>query len=209
MAKLTLYTNPMSRGQIAHWMLEELGEPYETEWLRWGRDGHRSAAYLALNPMGKVPTLTHGDAVVTEVAAICLYLADTFPGAKLGPTADERADYYRWTLFAAGPLEQAVTSKAMGWEPPKEREATLGFGNYERTVAALAGHLEGRDFVCGSRFTAADVYVGSAVAWGLMFGTLPQQPPLLAYAERLQAREPYQRCKRLNDEKRAEAEARA
>lgn len=208
MAQLTLYTNPMSRGQIAHWMMEELGQPYETVWLPWGPEGHRSPSYLALNPMGKIPTVTHGDRVITEAAAICLYLAEAFPEAGLLPAEDERADYYRWTLFAAGPVEQAVTSKAMGWEAP-DREATLGFGNYDRTVATLTGHFEDREYVCGGRFTAADVYVGSSVLWGVQFGTLPKEPSLVAYAKRLTARDAHRRCKVINDEKRAATEARA
>lgn len=204
MSSLTLWTNPMSRGQIAHWMLEELGQPYETVWLAWGPTGHKSPEYLKVNPMGKLPAIRHEGHVVTEAAAICLYLARVFPEAGLEPGRDGLAEYYRWTLFAAGPVEQAVTSKAMGWTAPREREGMLGFGNFEATCAALEGHLKDRQYVCGDAFTAADVYVGSAVTWGLAFGTMPRLPAFEAYAERLVARPAHQRSKAINDAKRAE-----
>lgn len=199
MAKLTLYTNPMSRGQIAHWMLEEVGEPYETVWLDWGPEGIKSEHFLSVNPMGKLPTVVHGEQVITEAAAVCLYLAEAFPEAQLLPKPEERADYYRWTLFAAGPVEHAVSSKMMGWTAPPERSRTLGFGTFDATIATLEGHLKGRDYVCGARFTAADVYAGSAVLWGLVFGTLPKRPAFEAYAARLSSREAYKRCTALND----------
>jgi glutathione S-transferase len=203
-SNLTFYTNPMSRGQIAHWMLEELGEPYETIWLPWGPEGNKSADYLQINPMGKVPCLVHDGAVVTEAAAICVYLADVFPEAELGPKPDERADYYRWIFFAAGPVEQAVTSKALGLEAPPDKAATVGYGTYDHTINALVGHLEGRPYVCGDRFNAADVYVGSAVDWGVSFETMPKLPALVDYAERLQKRQAYARAKAINNAKIAE-----
>jgi glutathione S-transferase len=202
---LTFWTNPMSRGQIVHWMLEELGEPYETVWLEWGPNGHKSADYLKINPMGKVPAVRHDGRIVTECAAICLYLADVFPNAKLKPAADKLADYYRWTLFAAGPVEHAVTSKAMGWAVPPEREAMAGFGSFDATIDALDGMLADRQFVCGDAFTAADVYVGSAVAWGLQFGTLPKRANFEAYAVRLEARPAYKRAKDICNAKIAQA----
>lgn len=204
---LTFWTNPMSRGQIVHWMLEELGEPYETVWLEWGPTGHKSADYLKINPMGKVPAVRHDGRIVTECAAICLYLADVFPNAKLKPAADKLADYYRWTLFVAGPVEHAVTSKAMGWAVPPDREAMAGFGNFDATIDALDGMLKTRDYVCGDAFTAADVYVGSAVAWGLQFGTMPKRPAFEAYAARLEARPAYKRTKDICNAKMAEAKS--
>ena len=177
MATITFWTNPMSRGQIAHWMLEEAGEPYETVWLDWGR--HKEPAYLAVNPMGKVPAIRHGAAVVTEAAAICLYLADAFPAA----------------------------SRAMGWEASPERKMMLGFGDYDDAVGALEGQLKDRSFVCGAAFTAADVYVGSAVDWGLAFKTMPALPAFERYAARLRERPAYQRAKALNAARTAEAQA--
>src|SRR3546814_6442650 len=129
---LLLYTNPMSRGRIARWMLEEVGAPYRREILSF--DGTMKAEdYRTVNPMGKVPAIVHGTNVVTECAAICAYLADAFPQAGLAPALRERADYYRWLFFAAGPLEAAVSNKALGFEVPAERERMIGYGRYERT----------------------------------------------------------------------------
>jgi glutathione S-transferase len=160
MPALTLYTNPQSRGRIAHWMLEEIGEPYETVWVDYGAP-MKSPGYLAIHPMGK--------AVVTEAAAICAYLAEAFPDKGLLPRdARERADYWRWLFFAAGPLEQAVTARTLGWQVPSGREAMVGFGRYEDVLAALEALLASRPYVCGERFTAADVYVGAQVGWGLL-----------------------------------------
>ncbi len=201
---IEFWTNPMSRGQIAHWMLEELGQPYTTNWLSWGPDGHKSAAYLAVNPMGKVPAIRHDGKVVTEAAAICLYLAEAFPQAGLKPSGAALADYYRWTFFAAGPVEQAVTAGAMGWKVPEGREGMAGFGSMDATVNALDQFLTGRSYVCGDQFTAADVYVGSTVDWGLLFGSLPARPWFEAYAERLRDRKAYKQAKAINAAKTAE-----
>lgn len=201
MASLTLYTNPQSRGQIAHWMMEELGQPYETVWL--DLEGMKNANYLAINPMGKVPAVVHNGQVITEAAAICLYLADAFPEAGLLAAPERRADYFRWTFFTAGPVEQAVTSRALGWSAP-DRSAMLGFGSFEATIAALTQHLERNQFVCGDRFTAADVYVGSAVEFGLLFKTIPTSPVFEAYAERIGSRLARKRAKALNEERLAQ-----
>jgi glutathione S-transferase len=192
MATYTFYTNPMSRGQIARWALHEAGADYEQVLVDWTA---KPAAFLAANPMGKVPTLAHhsetGERVITECAAICAYLAEMHPEANLLPSDAELADYLRWMFFAAGPIEQAIVSKSMGWEVPEGREAMVGFGSYERVLDTLEGHLEDRAFVCGPRFTAADVYVGSQVDWGLTFGSIPPRRAFVAYAERLQARPAY------------------
>jgi glutathione S-transferase len=202
---LEFWTNPMSRGQIAHWMLEELGQPYTTNWLDWGQN--KSAAYMAVNPMGKVPAIRHDGKVVTEAAAICLYLADAFPQAKLKPTGGALADYYRWTFFCAGPIEQAVTARSLKWELPEGRGMMAGFGSYDEAVNALEGWMKDRTYVCGDQFTAADVYVGSTVDWGLSFGTLPKRPAFEAYAERLRKRPGYLAFKAINNEKIAAAQA--
>ncbi|HEX8839451.1 MAG TPA: glutathione S-transferase, partial [Sphingomicrobium sp.] len=159
MADLTFYTNPQSRGRIVRWMLEEVGQPYETEIVSY--DLMKDERYLAVNPMGKVPAIKHGDHVVTECAAICAYLADVFPEAMLGPRADEKADYYRWLFYAAGPVEQAITNHAAGWEPSPDRARMFGYGSYDKVVSVLDELFSLRDYVCGNRFTAADVYVGS------------------------------------------------
>ena len=193
MADLIFYTNPMSRGQIVRWMLEEVGEPYETKIVDYA--AMHDDAYRAVNPMMKVPAIVHDGKVVTECAGIIAYLADVFPNAGLAPRSEEKADYYRWLFFAAGPIEQALTSKTMGFEPTAEQSRSVGFGDVERTVKTLADHLADRDYLCGSRFTAADVYVGSHVMWGMQFGTLPSLDSFVAYGERLSARDAYKRGK--------------
>lgn len=196
---IEFWTNPMSRGQIAHWMLEELGHPYTTNWLDFGPGGNKSADFLAVNPMGKVPTIRHDGKVVTEAAAICLYLADAFSQAKLKPAgAAELADYYRFTLFAAGPMEQAVTARALGWHVPEGRDGMAGFGSFDGAVSAMEKMLTGRDFVCGKTFTAADVYVGSTIDWGLAFKSIPGCPAFETYAERVRARPAYTSAKAIN-----------
>ena len=197
---LKFYTNPMSRGQIVRWMLEEVGAPYEPVLLEWGPEGSASRDYKSINPMMKVPTIAHDERVVTEAAAICLYLADAFPEAKLAPEVSNRADYYRWTFFASGPLEHAVTNKSMGWSAEdRQKEGMLGYGSYERTVDALDEKLKATPaFLCGSTFTAADVYVGSAVDWGMGFGTIPKRDSFEAYAARLRERPAYQKAKAID-----------
>jgi glutathione S-transferase len=196
MPAYTFYTNPMSRGQIARWALHEAGAEYVQVLVDWAA---KPPGLIAANPMAKVPTLIHhapgGDRVVTECAAICVYLAHARPEAGLLPTDDEAADYYRWLFFAAGPVEQAVVSRSMGWEVPADRQGMVGFGSYERVVDALEGHLSDHAFVCGQRFTMADVYVGSQVDWGLTFGSIPPRPAFVAYADRLQARDAYKAAK--------------
>ena len=194
MADIIFYHNPMSRGQIIRWMLEEVGAPYDTEILDYA-SSMKSAEYRAINPMMKVPAIAHNGRVVTEAAAICAYLADAFPEAGLAPREGEKADYYRWLFFAAGPIEQAVTNKAAGFEGSEQQRRMFGFGHYDLAVNTLADHLAGRDYVCGSRFTGADVYVGSAVMWGVQFGTLPKLDPFTAYGDRLSQREAYKRGK--------------
>ncbi|MEQ1781337.1 MAG: glutathione S-transferase family protein [Hyphomonadaceae bacterium] len=206
---IEFWTNPMSRGQIAHWMLEELGQPYTTNWLDWGPGGNKSAEFLVINPMGKIPTIRHDGKVVTEAAAIILYLADVFPQAKLKPEGSALADYYRYTFFAAGPIEQAITANAMKWEVPEGRDMMTGFGTYENSVNALEKMLSDRDYVCGKTFTAADVYVGSTVDWGLSFKSIPSRPAFEAYAERLRARPAYKSFKAINAARVAEVQAKS
>lgn len=194
---LEFYTNPQSRGRIVRWMLEEVGQPYETHVIDYGV--MKSAEYLAINPMGKVPTIVHDGHVVTEAAAIIAYLAETFPSAGLLPSSDEeRARYYRWMFFAAGPVEAALTNKAFGFSAP-DKSAALGYGSYEQTVSTLESALSSSPYVCGSRFTAADVYVGSHVAWGLMFKTLEPRPVFAEYVARLHEREAYKRGTELDN----------
>lgn len=206
MSRVDFYTNPMSRGQIARWALHEAGAEYDQHLLEYGTT-MKAAEYLAINPMGKVPAIVHDGHVVTECAAICAYLADAYPEAGLQPNVDERADYYRWMFFAAGPLEAAITNRHMKWETTAEQEMMAGYGSYDKAVAALEGALDGKDYICGNRFTAADVYVGSQVDWGLQFGSLPTRPAFEAYAAKLRERPAYQAAKAIDGALIAEMQA--
>lgn len=200
MSDLVFYTHPQSRGRIAHWMLEEVGEPYRTVWLVYGST-MKAPEYLALNPMGKVPALRDGDTAVTESAAICAYLADRFPQRRLAPPPGDpvRAAYYRWMFFTAGPLEMATTARTLGWQVPEGRSRMVGFGSYADALDALETALRPGPYVCGEQFTAADVVLGSALGWGLMFGTVDRRPSFEAYATRLQQRQAAQRANALNE----------
>jgi glutathione S-transferase len=204
--EIIFYHNPMSRGQIVRWMLEEIGAPYDTEILDYS-SGMKGDEYRAINPMMKVPAIAHKGRIVTEAAAICAYLADVFPEAGLAPREDEKADYYRWMFFAAGPLEQATTNHAVGFEPAPDKQRMFGYGHYDLAVNTLADHLSRNDYICGARFTAADVYVGSAVMWGTQFGILPKHDAFLAYADRLGAREAFRRGKDEDNQLIAEMQA--
>lgn len=200
MADLTLYTNPMSRGRIARWMMEEVGEPYDTVLLDYGTT-MKGSDFLAINPMGKVPALKHGDVVVTEGAAICAYLADAFPHRNLAPPPGDprRAPYFRWMFFAAGPVEAAVTGKALGLLAPKEKSAMAGYGTFDDVMNALESAVAQGPYICGDQFTAADVYVGSQIGWGLQFGTIEKRPAFEAYSARLREREAAVRASRLDN----------
>ena len=204
--ELILYTNPQSRGRIARWMLEEVGQPYKVEVMDYAST-MKAPAYLAINPMGKVPALRHGDMVVTETAAICAYLADAFPQAGLAPpqTAKERAPYYRWMFFSAGPLEAALSNKALGFVVPPERERMMGYGTLAQALNALEAAVSNCDYLAGDSFTAADLYVGSHIGFGLMFGTLEKRPAFEQYWQRVSGRPAYKRANDLDNNQIAEA----
>ena len=197
MAQLTFYTNPMSRGQIARWMLEEVGEPYEQVVLDYGTT-MKTPEYLAINPMGKVPAIKHGDVVVTEAAAICAYLAEAFPAAGLSPEASARGDYYRWMFFAAGPIETAVTARSLGLEVPADKAMMAGYGSYDAAMDALERAVAGRKYIAGDRFSAADVYVGSQIDWGLLFKSMPDRPAFHDYVGPLRERAGSRRAKEID-----------
>ena len=179
-ADVVFYTNPMSRSGIVHWMLEELGVPYEMKVLEYGTM-MKAPEYLAINPMGKVPAISHGEVVVTEAAAICAYLGDAFPDAGLAPPPAERGSYYRWLFFGAGPVEAAVGNNSCGFQPTKEQESRLGYGSLSAVIETLARAVSGRRFIAGDRFSAADVYVGSHIGWGMRFGSIERRPEFDAY----------------------------
>lgn len=189
MTDLTFYTNPMSRGRIARWMLEEVGEPYETVLLDYGTT-MKGADYLAINPMGKVPAIKHGDTVVTEAAAICAYLADAFPDKGLAPPPGHRTrgPYYRWLFFAAGPVEAAVTAKSLGLLAPADKKMMAGYGSFDEVIDALERAIAPGPYICGEQFTAADLYVGAHIGWGMMFGSIEKRPTFTDYFGRLSAR---------------------
>ncbi len=177
---LIFYTNPMSRGRIARWMLEEVGAPYRTELLEYGTT-MKAPGYLAINPKGKVPAIRHGQTVVTEGAAICAYLADAFPAVGLAPPPAERAAYYRWLFFAAGSVEAAVTNKSLGFEVPAGREMMAGYGDFAQVMDVLDAAVSKSDFIAGDAFSAADVYFGSQIGWGLRFNSIDKRPAFEAY----------------------------
>lgn len=206
--KLTFYTNPMSRGRIVRWMLEEVGQPYETVLLEY-RTTMKAPDYLAINPMGKVPALQHGDVVVTECAAICAYLADAFPAAGLAPPPGDkqRATYYRWLFFGAGPVETMASVRTLGVEVPADKRGTVGFGSPEDVHKALEYAVSKGDYLLGDRFSAADVYLGSQIGWGLQFGTIEKRPGLAAYAARIMGRPAAQRAREIDDALLAKAKA--
>ena len=197
---LIFYTNPMSRGRIVRWMLEEVGQPYRTEVLDYAST-MKAPAYRAINPMAKVPAIRHGDTVVTEAAAICAYLADAFPEAGLAPApgSRDRGPYYRWMFFAAGPVEAAVTNKSLEVAVPEDRQAMVGYGSLGEVLDALEGAVADREFVAGGRFSAADVYVGSHIGWGLMFGTIEKRPAFERYVARLMSRPAAVRARGIDD----------
>ncbi len=196
--ELVFYQNPMSRGRIVRWMLEEVGQPYRTELLNWG-PAMKEAAYLAINPMGKVPAITHGGQVVTEVAAICAYLADAFPQAGLAPTLAQRGAYYRWMFYAAGPLENAITNKSLGFAVPAEREAMAGYGNFSRAMDVLEYAVTQGPYVAGAQFSAADVLVGSHIGFGLRFGSIENRPAFVDYLARVDERPAAVRAREIDD----------
>jgi glutathione S-transferase len=197
---LVFYTNPMSRGRIVRWMLEEIGQPYETVLLEY-QTAMKSPDYLAINPMGKVPALKHGDAVVTECAAICAYLADAFPAANLAPPLGDklRAPYVRWLFFGAGPVEAATTYNALGFQLPEDKKATAGYGSLAEVTDALERAISNGDYILGDSFSAADVYVGSHIGWGMQFGSIEKRPAFGAYAARIFSRPAAIRAKEIDD----------
>jgi len=192
---LVFYTHSMSRGRIVRWMLEEIGQPYRTELLEYGTT-MKAPEYLAINPMGKVPAIRHGGIVVTESAAICAYLADAFQAAGLAPSREDPqyGPYYRWLFFAAGPVEAAVTNKALGVEIPAGRERMAGYGTFAAMLDGLEATVSWGDYLVGHQFSAADLYVGSQLGFGMRFGMIERRPVFEAYWARPRDRPPYQRA---------------
>jgi glutathione S-transferase len=185
-------------------MLEEVGEPYEARILDYGPQ-MKGSEYRAINPMGKVPALVHDGTVVTENAAILSYMAEMFPQAGLMP--EDRAGFYRWMFFGAGSLEYSIVNRSMGWEVEPEKRGRVGYGCFEDVVAALVGHLSERTYFCDERFTVVDVFVGAQISWALRFGSLPEEPALVAYRDRLRDRPAAIRASEIDDRLVAERQA--
>ena len=196
---LQFYTHPMSRACIVRWMLEEVGAKYESIYVALGKK-IEDPEFLSLNPMGKVPVIVHNGRVVTESAAICAYLADVFPEAGLAPSTNDRDAYYRWLFFAAGCLETAAINKSLGVQVTAEQESMVGYRTLEATMDTLQWQLEKAEFVVGDSFTAADVYVGSQISWGMEFGTIEKREVFQEYVEKVTARPASVRATNLDQE---------
>ncbi|CTP82385.1 glutathione S-transferase [Xanthomonas translucens pv. arrhenatheri] len=184
--EIVLYTHPLSRGRVARWMLEETGLPYSAQILDYGTT-MKAPAYLAINPMGKVPALRHGAAVVTENAAICAYLADLVPERQLAPPpgSPARADYYRWLFFMAGPVEGLLTAKEGGALAPAR---SAGYGREADLLQTLEQAVAGGDYLAGDRFSAADLYTAALLGFYMRIGMLEPRPAFVAFAQRHAAR---------------------
>ena len=192
--EIVFYTNPQSRGAVTHWMLEEVGCPYRTVVKQFGAD-MKAPDYLAINPMGKVPAIQHGNAVVTETGAILAYLADAFPANKLAPAAGQRGAYYRWLFFVAGCAEPAMGNKAAGWDPATpELQGRFGYGSYKLTMDTLEKAVAGKRYIAADHFTAADLYAASLLNFGMMFNVIDKRPAFEAYVKPLFERPAAQRA---------------
>jgi glutathione S-transferase len=201
MAEITLFHAAPSRSSIARWMLEEVGEPYALHVLKLMDGEQRRPDYLAINPMGKVPALKHGDVIVTEAAAICTYLADAFPKAGLSiPIGDPRRGVYlKWLFFSPGCLEPAITDRAFP-RTEQPRRGMLGYGDFDTVMTVPANAVAKGPYLMGEQFTAADVVIGSTLRWGMMFGLLPKRAEFVDYVERLEERPALQRAKELDQQ---------
>ncbi len=194
---IVVYHHPFSRAASVVWMLEEIGVPYELRFVDILKGAHKEPDILALNAMGKLPILTDGDAVVTESAAIALYLADRHAYGRLCPKVDDpqRATYLRWSFFAPSVIEPGAMAKGAGWA---FKDAQAGWGNYDAMNTAMEKALTGRDYLLGDTFSMADVVFGGTLRFMLMFKMLAPRPCFSAYAERLGARPALKRADEIN-----------
>jgi len=197
MAEIKFYTHPRSRGRMIRWMLEEVGANYDPVYLEYG--AMNGEEYRHINPMAKVPAIVHGANIVTECAAICAYLADTFPDAGLAPPPNARALYYRWMFFASGPLESAIINQALGVELEAEQKGFVGYGDMGRVLDTLETAVGKHKFITGDEFSAADVYLGAQLSFGLQFGTVEKRKTFEDYVQRATDREAFRRAAALDD----------
>ncbi|HXC11165.1 MAG TPA: glutathione S-transferase family protein [Steroidobacteraceae bacterium] len=192
--EIVFYHNPQSRGRMVHWMLEETGAPYRFELLSFEKRENKKPEFLAVNPMGKLPAIVHHGTVITECGAIITYLADAFPAAKLAPSFDDpaRGTYLRWMFFGQGCIEPALIDRMLS-RPPVDRPTAIGYGTYDDVVHAVETALTPGPYILGSRFSAADVYIGSQLAFGMMMKSLDSRPLFQGYVSLLSQRPAYQR----------------
>jgi len=193
--EIVFYHWPLSRARMVHWMLEEAGAPYRVELVNLEKGEHKTPAFLAINPMGKLPAITHRGTVVTETGAIIAYLADEFPAASLAPRVGDpaRGAYLRWLFFAAGCVDPALIDRMLE-RPPAERVGAVGYGRYEHVVDALDKALTPGPYLLGERFSAADLFIGAQIGFGAMTKTLELRPAFQAYLGRLNSRPAYKRA---------------
>lgn len=205
--KLKLYGHPWSRASVAHYMLEELGEPYDYHILDLQKGDHKKPDYLAVNPMGKVPALKDGDMVMTEVAAICCYLADTYPRNGLAPAIGDplRGPYLKWLFFGPSVVEPAMMEKMFGWQIP--RRGAAGWNELEAVLDVISDGISKGPYILGQKFTAADVVIGSGLAWGMLFSGIPERPEFTAYTARIAERPASKRHKAKEEEILGKAES--
>jgi len=196
---IIFYTNPDSRGRMIRWLLEELDLDYQVKLLGFGPE-MKTSSFLKINPLGKVPALIHKERVITESGAIICYLADTFSSKNLAPLERERADYYRWMFFAAGPLELIMADRLRRVENQMGRQAFVSHGgNHEATLNTLRQALGQHRYIAGERFTAADIYVGYQIALGMFFKVIPRDPVFVAYWKKVRSRDCFLKAKKLDD----------
>ncbi|HVU05969.1 MAG TPA: glutathione S-transferase [Polyangiaceae bacterium] len=194
---IVLFHHPFSRAANALWMLEEVGVPYELHHVDILAGAQKTPEILSLNPMGKLPILKDGETIVTEGAAIALYLADRYSYGTLAPKVDDpaRAAYLRWAFFAPSVIEPGISTRASGWAV---KESQVGWGNYDSMIAAMESAILGKDFILGKTFSMADVVFGGTVEYMLRVKMLEPRPSFTAYAERLLARPAAQRARARN-----------
>lgn len=204
---LIFYYAPRSRADIVLWMLEETGAPHQLELLRLKKGEHKRPDYLAVNPMGKVPAIKHEGVVVTESGAICAYLADSFPQAKLAPPPGDpqRGAYYRWLFFAPSCIEPAMTDKAFDRLPVTPQ--TVGYGDFDSVMDTVSSAVSNSEYVADNRFTAADLVLGATLNYGMMFGIIPKRDEFTAYVGRLLTRDAYKKSQARAEELAGQIEA--
>jgi glutathione S-transferase len=198
--EVVFYHNPMSRGRMVHWMLEETGAPYRLELINFEKGENRKPAFLAVNPMGKIPAIVHRDTVVTETGAIITFLADAFPSNKLAPAIGDpaRGTYLRWMFFGQGCIEPAFIDRMLA-RPAADKPTAVGYGSYDDVVRATEKALTPGPYLLGSRFSAADVYIGSQLAFGMMMKILDPRPAFQSYVGLLAERPAYRRFSEQGD----------